>query len=90
MLARPEECASATTPLPALGYVTGPGNRRPSFSMRARASYKLASPVKIIKKKRKKMAVPPSDRVLRSHVRSNTPEPLLVKEEDITARVIQR
>ena len=51
---------------------------------------KLASPVKIIKKKRKKMAVPPADRVLRSHVRSNTPEPLLVKEEDITAREIHR
>ena len=52
---------------------------------------KLASPVKIIKKKRKKMAVPPSDRVLRSHdVRSHTPEPPLVKEEDITAREIER
>ena len=37
------------------------------------------------------MAVPPSDRVLRSHVRtSHTPEPPLVKEEDITAREIER
>ena len=52
---------------------------------------KLASPVKIIKKKRKKMAVPPSDRVLRSQdVRSHTPEPPIVKEEDITAREIER